>query len=222
MSSWYDDDDTTSSSSDSFGFFGDDTEAGAADINNADSDAATSVEDDSESQGALSKFKNNIGKKNFTLLIILLVGMAIIVIVALVFGSDAGKKPNTNNKQQTQQTQTQQPVQQQPVKTNSDSDWKDMTGAKFETGAEKTALFTVTDYKLYARSTGGKVAPLEIRVELWGAIAGYDGIYKVDVPYDTLAVIDQLTASKGDPLSFNVTFRVGTYGENKVIYDVTP
>lgn len=220
MSSWYDDDETTSAGSDTFGFFGDDAEAGASDLG-TDTGAENASEDTSEGQGAIGRFKSNIGKKNFTLLIIMLVGMAIIVIVALVFGSDAGEKPNTNKTQQTQQSQTQQPVQ-QPTASNSNTDWKDMTGAKFETGAEKTALFTVTDYKMYARSTGGKVAPLEIRVELWGAIAGYDGIYKVDVPYDTLAVIEQLTASKSDPLSFNVTFRVGTYGENKVIYDITP
>ncbi len=217
MSSWYDDDETTSSGSDTFGFFGDDaaTEGAPSD------DTSSEGEDTAEAGGGpFGKFKNNIGKKNFTLLIIMLVGMAIIVIIALVFGSDSGQKPNTNKQQTTQQQQSQQTVQ-QPV-TNNSTDWKDMTGAKFETGAEKTALFTVTDYKLYARSTGGKVAPLEVRVELWGALAGYDGIYKIDAPYDTLAVIEQLNTSKGDPLSFNVKFRVGTYGENKVIYDLTP
>ena len=212
MSNWYDDEnENTSEQNESFGFFGETPE-------NTD---VTTDEQVEEPQGKLSSFKERVGKKNFTLIIIMLVGMAIIIAVSLIFGADTSNKKDNQGKQQqaTQQAQsTQQPVKQ----STGYADWKDMTGATFTTGTEKTAQFTVTDYKLYARNTGGKVAPLEVRVEVWGALAGYDGLYKLDVPYATIAAIIDYETNKNEALSFPVTFKVGTYGENKVIYDITP
>lgn len=212
MSNWYDDEnENTSEQNESFGFFGETPE-------NTD---VTTDEQVEEPQGKLSSFKERVGKKNFTLIIIMLVCMAIIIAVSLIFGADTSNKKDNQGKQQqaTQQAQsTQQPVKQ----STGYADWKDMTGATFTTGTEKTAQFTVTDYKLYARNTGGKVAPLEVRVEVWGALAGYDGLYKLDVPYATIAAIIDYETNKNEALSFPVTFKVGTYGENKVIYDITP
>lgn len=213
--SWYDDDDTTSTS-DGFGF-------GLEETTDATESTTDGLDAETTSSSKFGSFKERIGKKNFTLLLILLAGTALVVIVALVFGSDTSKSTNSNDKQHTTQQTIQQPTKKPSAQTSTGyADWKDMTGATFTTGSEKTAQFTVTDYKLYARNSGGSVAPLEVRVEAWGAIAGYDGIYKIDVPYATIAVILEYETSKDEPLSFPVTFKVGTYDKNKVIYDITP
>lgn len=218
MSDWFNDDNNnTENSNDSFGFFG--SEAEESTDNALETDNAYESEQPDTKTGFISRIKNKLGSKQFTLLIISIVGLSIIIAVALIFGNDVGQKPT----KQTENKVTQQPQPtQKPIQSSSYSDWTDMTGAAFDTGSEKTAIFTVTDYKMYARNTGGKVAPLEIRVELWGALAGYDGVYKVDVPYDTISVIQQLNTQQGDPLSFQVKYKVGTYNGSKIIYDITP
>lgn len=218
MADWFDSDDNTTDTNESFGFFGEE------DAGNSTTTAETTTDtaEQGETGGKLDSFKERVGKKNFVLIIIMLVGAAIIVVVSLIFGADSNKPKETTQSKPTQQV-SQNTTTTKPAQTTSGyADWKDMTGATFETGVEKTALFTVTDYKLYARNSGGKVAPLEVRVEVWGAIAGYDGLYKLDVPYDLISYIDSHSSVEDDPVSFNVTFKVGVYGENKVIYDITP
>lgn len=204
--SWYDDEDDNQLTNDSFGF------APSQSDNSAQDNEQSNNEEDSTKKG----ITNKLGKKRVVLLTLILVATILIVVVSLVFG---GSSTKPEKEQQEVSNITTVPTA-TPKSTNSTSDWLDMTGATFESGVEHTSRFVMTNHKLYVRKTGGTIAPLEIRLELWGAIDGYDGIYKIDVPYGTLEAANVWKNENGAPLSFKISFKVGTYNGSKIIYDI--
>lgn len=213
--SWYDEDEneSTGSTNDDFGFF-----------DNAAADASNALADNndgqvSENTSPVGKFKDRVGKKNFVLIICMLVGTLILVLITLIFGKEPEEQQKNKVTPKPQQQVQQQPQQQVVIKNN--TDWQDATGATFTEGIEATARFTVTDYKMYMRRAGSENDPLEVRVEVWGSISGYSGLYKLDVPYATIAAKTYFE-TQGNQLAFDVVFKVGTSKNNKVIYDITP
>lgn len=215
-------DETSMSAGDgTFGVFGD---TSSSDKSTFTTEDETDVTSSKLKDGLLSRIQNNIGKQKFRMLVLVFIGTLIIVAVFLFFGKDIKNSNTTKNKKVEQQVQERQSgknqtsistQQKQSLQvTSKNTDWVDIGDLSIETGSSYDSTFTIIEVHTFARNTTGQIAGIELRTELWGALDGFDGIYKIEVPY-----ADKSIYTTG--LRINVCYKLGLSDQTKVVYDLT-
>ena len=156
--------------------------------------------------------KKLFDSKKLTLLALFLVGVVIVIIVTSVYQGDS-EESTSKSETTTSQTST-QPTTSTTTVSKSDTDWIELDDDfDLETVSDNEGTLTITEVKLLGRKTTGTLAPIELQVEVAGALSGYDGIFKTILPYKALKAVKP-------GITLNITYKTGKSGDKTIIYDV--